>query len=173
MLTLYLLRHAKSSWAQPLSRDIDRPLNDRGMRDAPRMGRFIASLGRKPDIILCSPAQRTRETMNLLLPELGAEGISIALPASLYEGDSQGYLDLVREHAGDAGCLLLIAHNPAIEDLADLLIGSGDRQARAAMRQKYPTAALAVLTFDVATWSEIKAAGGTLESFTTPAMLAA
>lgn len=171
MLTLFLLRHAKSSWAQPAMRDIDRPLNERGLRDAPRMGRFLAARTQRPELILCSPAQRTRETLNLVLPELSADGIAIAMPSLIYEGDAGDYLQLIRTHGGLARAILLVAHNPSIHDLAVRLTGEAEADTRDAMARKFPTCALAELSFSVDGWKAVEPGAGRLESFTTPAML--
>lgn len=171
MLTLYVLRHAKSSWTEPLSRDIDRKLNERGLRDAPLMGEYISDLGKNPELILCSPAQRTRETLNLVLPQLGAEGTSIEMPKQLYPGGAEIYLQSLQHRGQETSCILLIGHNPSVADLVVELCGNSNSAQLDAISRKYPTCALSVINFEATDWANIDHGAGTLERFVTPAML--
>jgi phosphohistidine phosphatase len=170
MKILYLLRHAKSSWAEEGAEDFDRPLSGRGRRAAPAMADYMAAHHYRPDLILCSPAARTRETLALMQPRLGA-----APPAQfdrhLYLATADELLQRLQAVRPDVGSLLLIGHNPGLERLAAKLAGRGERELLGELRRKYPTAALAVLAFDVARWKEVNESGGELRDFMTPAKL--
>ena len=124
MLTLSLLRHAKSSWKDPTIADHDRPLNTRGTTEAPVMGKAMAEHGLDPDLVLCSTARRTRDTLQLVLPELKTEP-KIVYEDGLYHGTAQEMLDLLREVAAPASQVLLVGHNPELQSFALDLIGSG------------------------------------------------
>ena len=167
MLRLMLVRHAKSSWDEPELADYDRPLNARGREAAPRMGEFLAERWLIPTRILCSAAQRARETLASMLPAFGGD-IDIRVAARLYDADAPGYLEAIREFGGTDLTLMLIGHNPATEDLAQVLAPIGDAAGLEAMKGKYPTAGVAVIGFETAAWRDIGPGGGTLLSFHTP-----
>lgn len=176
MLTLFLLRHAKSSWTDQNLPDFDRPLAPRGHKAAPRIGAFMADRGFAPDRILCSSAQRTRETLALVLPHLGGD-CDITLTRSVYESnDEHDLLALIAtQSAHQSGPtpaphrLMLIGHNPTMQDLALALAGNGAPDDRAALAEKFPTAALAVLTFDGTDgWAGLAPGSGLLTHFIRP-----
>ncbi|HWK34458.1 MAG TPA: histidine phosphatase family protein [Hyphomicrobium sp.] len=174
MLTLLLLRHAKSSWDNPALADFDRPLAKRGQKAAPRMGAEIETLGLHPDLILCSSAQRTRETLDLVLgswsgappPVVYDEAIYMASPAELI-----AELRTLAATSPQPGRVMMVGHNPGFEELAELLTGGGDPSARELMARKFPTCALAVITFEGDDWAAIGPGKGTLTRFITPAHL--
>ncbi|MEJ8574415.1 histidine phosphatase family protein [Microbaculum marinum] len=167
MLRLMLLRHAKSSWDVPGKADFDRPLNERGRAAAPRMASYMAENGLLPERIVCSAALRAVETLALVLPPISAD-MEIILSRRLYEADGEGYLTAVREAGGTAASLLLVGHNPAMEDVAGLLAPVGDAVALAEMHEKFPTAGLAVIDFDGPRWSDVGPGAGRLIAFHTP-----
>jgi phosphohistidine phosphatase len=169
MSRLLLLRHAKSSWADPGMADRDRPLAPRGRRAAKRMASIIADpeLELLPDRVICSPARRTRETLAPLLDHLAAsDGVGIA--DELYEPPSGHYLDAIAARGGLAGRLLLIGHNPAIQATAIGLIGSYDDGIAQQIAAKFPTGALVVIDFDLSDWSLIRPKSGRLVAFVQP-----
>lgn len=171
MLKLMLLRHAKSSWADSTLADHDRPLNNRGRRGAEAMGLYMASKGLVPARILCSTAQRTRETLELLSRGLTYEAQPEFLQ-DLYDfGDGDELIDIIRRQGGATSPLLVIGHNPAIEGAALSLAAPDESQERARMARKYPTSGLTVLTFDAESWDRIEPGTGQLVSFTVPADL--
>jgi phosphohistidine phosphatase len=170
MKILYLLRHAKSSWAEEGAEDFDRPLSGRGRRAAPAMADYMATKHYRPDLILCSPAARTRETLALMQPHLGSAPAT-QFDQHLYLATADELLRRLQAVRQEVESLLLIGHNPGLERLAVKLAGRGDRELLGELRRKYPTAALAVLAFDVARWKEIGEAGGELRDFMTPAKL--
>jgi phosphohistidine phosphatase len=167
MPRLLLLRHAKSSWAEPGMADRDRPLAPRGRRAAERMASRIAEPDLLPDRILCSPARRTRETLAALLPRL-AGGIDIAIADDLYDSEEAEYREIICAHRGAADRLLVIGHNPDIQATAVALVGSADKRIAAELAAKFPTAALAVIDFDAETWAGLRAGSGRLVAFIRP-----
>lgn len=163
---LLLLRHAKSSWDQLDVADHDRPLAPRGRRAATSLGEHLRGLGEPPDLVLCSSAARTVETLERIRPALPA-GTAMEVDDGLYGADSDELLARVRHVPETVACVLFIGHNPGIGDLAVMLAGHGDRAARAAMAAKFPTAALASLAIDQR-WSAVEAGAATLDEFWTP-----
>jgi phosphohistidine phosphatase len=164
MRRLMLLRHAKAGPAS--SPDIDRPLAARGREAAPRMGSYMKQEQLLPDLVLVSSSRRTRETWDLVRPHLG--DVEARFEPRIYEAPAERLLAVLREVPDDARGVLMIGHNPGSQDLARLLIGHGDRYAFARMSQKFPTAGLAVLDFDVESWADVDARGGRLDRFVTP-----
>lgn len=172
MLRLMLLRHAKSDWGNPTLDDFDRPLNARGRQAADLMADYITETCPPPDLILCSTALRTRQTLNALLTRIAVD-IDIQLRGELYEDSEMDYISLLQNLDTPAETVLLIGHNPATEDTASSLYGQGDKEAFADLGEKYPTAALAVFTFAARRWPEIGEGLGTLERFVKPRALEA
>lgn len=145
MKTLLLMRHAKSSRDDPSLTDHERPLNERGRRDAPRMGARILEAGQVPDIILCSTALRARQTAVAVAAGCGYGG-SIDYLDALYATDSSTYIKTLRQLPGQFNCVLMIGHNPEIESVvADL-----SEQAI-----EMPTAAIAHLVLGIEQWPEL------------------
>jgi len=163
---LLLARHAKSSWDQAEVGDHDRRLAPRGRRAATVLGEHLRGLAESPDLVLCSSALRTIQTLERIRPALPA-GTSIEVEEGLYGADADELLARVRHVPATVACVLLIGHNPGIAELAVMLAGHGDRAARAAMAAKFPTAALARLTIDQR-WSAVEAGTATLKEFWTP-----
>ncbi|WP_269581107.1 SixA phosphatase family protein [Roseibium sp. Sym1] len=166
-MRLLLLRHAKSDWGDAGLADVDRPLNSRGKTAAVKMARYLNDQGLLPSQILCSTSLRTRETLARVLVCLPQEA-QIHLLSDLYSQSEDDYLGLIRKHGGRAQNLMVIAHNPATEDTALTLAGTGDPAAMADLGEKYPTAALAVIDFDIADWAELQPGTGHLERFVKP-----
>ncbi|PVB59275.1 histidine phosphatase family protein [Labrenzia sp. 011] len=166
-MRLLLLRHAKSEWGDEDLADIDRPLNSRGKAAAATMARYMKDNGLLPNQILCSTAQRTRETLARLLPFLPQEA-QIHLISDIYRESEDDYCSLIRKYGGRAQNLMVIGHNPATENSALTLSGTADPQALADLEEKYPTGALAVIDFDIADWAELHPKTGHLERFTRP-----
>jgi phosphohistidine phosphatase len=164
---LYLLRHAKAGWAAPGMRDFDRPLDAAGRSDAAAIGAAMRDRDYVPDMTLCSNARRARETLENVAGKTDTG--RIVFMDELYGADAAGYLDLIREK-GQAGSLLVIGHNPMMEDLAMAVSGDGDRTSRATLDHGFPTAALAVIRFD-GTLANAARGSGYLEAFLTPADL--
>jgi len=166
MKTLLLLRHAKSSWADPAIGDFDRPLAPRGRRAMKLIGGYLEDRKLLPDLVLCSTAKRTHETCDLLAPQLG--GASVRFDKALYLSTPAVLLRLVQAAPLAAGRVMVIAHNPGLQQFAERLAGSGDEVKLERMHSKFPTAGLAVLTLPIDDWRDVTAAGARLEDFVAP-----
>ena len=172
MRQLILLRHAKSAWSDPGARDHDRPLNRRGQEAAPRIGAYLNKHRFIPERVLCSTATRARQTWELVSAEMRA-----APPAApverLYNASARTILDVVRHADPNCKSLLVLGHNPGLQEAATLLIASGDLDDRERLREKLPTGGLLVIDFAIEDWSKLHAHSGRLERFVVPRMLAA
>lgn len=146
MKTLFLVRHAKSSWDDPALADKDRPLNERGKRDAPKVGERLAKAGAKPDLILSSPAKRALTTAEIIARKLGYKRKNIVVDDRLYAVESEILLDVIHQLDDGAECVMLFGHNPELTKLAHRLSGKICHM---------PTCAVAELTFDVKLWKRI------------------
>jgi phosphohistidine phosphatase len=164
MSRLFLLRHAKAAWPQPGSRDFDRPIDETGGSDAAFMGQVMASSGFAPDSVVCSSALRARQTWEGLAPHLGTPAITFT--DELYSTDPAGYVEVIRKTPDD-GALLVIGHNPMMEELAIALAQDGDAEALAIASSGFPTCGLAVLRF-AGPFATIDHDRGFLEAFLKP-----
>jgi phosphohistidine phosphatase len=167
MRRLLLLRHAKSSWDTPGLADLERPLAPRGRQTAPLMAQLMAKRRWVPDLVLCSQAERVRETWQLMAPLLGAQIPSKTL-RTIYPGAPSRLLMTLRRAPDEARTLLLIGHNPGLGSFATSLCGAGSRKAIERLSTKFPTAGLAVIDFDAEHWSEVAGGAGRLEAFVRP-----
>jgi len=166
MKRVILMRHAKSSWAEPGLDDHVRPLNDRGRRDAPRIGQWLDREGHLPDAALVSTAARTQATW-AGLGSAFAE-VPVILRDDIYEAPPGSLLAALRAAPPEAACVLMLGHNPGIGALARILLA--EPPATPAFL-KFPTSAAAVIALPVAQWSEVDPGSGRLNDFVTPAML--
>jgi len=162
---LWLLRHAKSSWDDPEMEDVDRPLAARGARAADRMRDYLDAEAIRPELVLCSSALRTRETLGRILPGLGPE-LTVRIEPSVYTFDADHLLELLRELPADVGSVMLIGHNPAMQELASDLASDGERLDE--LRAGFPTAALAELDVRVGSWDKLMPGSARLERFVVP-----
>jgi phosphohistidine phosphatase len=173
MLRLILMRHAKSSWIDKKLDDFDRPLSKRGREAAPMMGRELAKRGLIAERILCSPAKRTRETLKLLADGMGAKP-AVSFEDRLYSfGDGSPYLEIIAAQQS-ASPLMVIGHNPSIQNLALRLIRPDSSELVERIGRKFPTAAVAVIDLPIDSWRQLKSlkeVAGTVETFLTPKML--
>ena len=164
MKLLGLLRHAKSDWDDVGVRDFDRGLNDRGRRGAALIGRHIADAGIEWDAVIASPAERVRRTID-------ASGLSLAprFDQRAYLAGPGTLTDLLREAEGDPHAVLLIAHNPGLQELVFRLVDpSQENEAFARASEKFPTGAFALLELAIDRWSDLAAGSGRLVRFTRP-----
>jgi phosphohistidine phosphatase len=164
MKRLYLLRHAKSSWDDPTLADHDRPLAPRGRRAAEAMAQHLRQEGISPELVLCSPSARTRQTLTGVAPGLG-EDADVRIESELYAASAATLLEVLHEVPDEVSSVMLIAHNPGIQDLAVSLAGGGPAVER--MRSKFPTAALATLELH-GSWRELAPEGAELVTFVKP-----
>jgi phosphohistidine phosphatase len=172
MLTLSLLRHAKSSWADSELDDHDRPLAKRGVKAMPEIAKYLRREQLRPSLVLCSSAVRTRATVALLLAGLGPPAPELVSDDSLYLAQPSTLLAVLRETSPSHPHVMLVGHNPGLHALALELVGDGDRKLVGALAMEFPTAALAVLTFPLTQWTDVRAATGRLDHFATPRSLA-
>jgi phosphohistidine phosphatase len=172
MRRILLLRHAKSDWSGPGASDHERPLNRRGQEAAPRIGVYLHRHGLIPDRVLCSTATRARETWALVAAQIpDAPAASYVEP--LYNAAARAILDVLRHADADAKSVLVVGHNPGLQEVAALLIASGDLDDRERLREKFPTCGLAVIDFAIEHWSRLHPRSGRLERFVVPRTLAA
>ncbi|MEO9600087.1 histidine phosphatase family protein [Parasphingorhabdus sp.] len=168
MKKLTLLRHAKSSWDDPVDRDFDRPLNEKGKRAAAVMGRFIQRQGLTFDQILASPAVRVIETLENVESTCGL-AMEPTWDRKIYLASSVTLIDVLRGASGDADHILMVGHNPGLEDIIfDLVPDDGRSPDRDKVETKYPTAALAELTLAIDSWADTEDKCATLDRFTRP-----
>jgi phosphohistidine phosphatase len=170
MLTLCLLRHGKSSWDDASIQDFDRPLAPRGEEAAPRMGAYMAAQGIEPELILCSPAARARQTLALVLPKLAGQP-SVEFEDGLYLASSSALLARIRKVRANTHRLMIVGHDPGMHGLAVELSGRGSTEDLNRLANKFPTAGLAVITFRLTQWSQVKPKAGRLDLFMAPRRL--
>jgi phosphohistidine phosphatase len=151
MKRLYLLRHAKSSWKDTSLSDRDRPLAARGRRAAKAIARHLREQGIEPELVLCSTARRARETLDRIEPALGTPIIRIE--DDLYAASADALLERLRSVPDTVGSVMLIGHNPGLQELGLTLARRSDTVPE--LEAKYPTAALATLTVAAESWREL------------------
>jgi phosphohistidine phosphatase len=169
MKRLYLLRHAKAIPAEPDLDDYSRALTVRGVHDAEGMARYLRKNDFRPDIMLVSAATRTRQTAELVQRELETD---IRLLETLYLAPPGRILTSVQAAPEKLSGVMVVGHNPGLEELAGLLarepVRRKERARRDVLEEKFPTAALAVLDFDIARWRDIRPGEGALVDFVRP-----
>jgi phosphohistidine phosphatase len=166
MRRLILLRHAKSDWPDGVA-DQERPLALRGRTAAPRMGVYMAQQGLTADRVLVSPARRTRETWDLVCGQMPPVP-TVSSEPRLYDASGARLLAVVREQPRQIHTLMLIGHNPGMEDLAATLIASGPAGDLEKLGEKFPTGALAVIDLPVDDWAATTPGNGRLDRFILP-----
>lgn len=150
--TVYLLRHAKSSWDDPELADIERPLAPRGRKAAKKIARYLLDHDVRPELVLCSPAARARETLAAI-----GEG---EIRPELYGASAAELLGVIQGLPDDASSVLLIGHNPGVEDLAGAFAPLA--------RETFPTGGLATFAFVCDRWAEVAPSGAELVDYVVP-----
>jgi phosphohistidine phosphatase len=168
--TLYLLRHAKSDWADAGLPDHDRPLARRGEQAAKRIATYIEHTGIRPELVLCSSARRARDTLEAMTTVLGQE-TAVRVEDELYGAGAPELLGRLWRVGADTQSVMMVGHNPGLHDLAAELAGDGDGEALAQLQVKFPTGALATLTFAGPDWRELAPAGAHLAGMVVPRQL--
>jgi phosphohistidine phosphatase len=153
MKTVILVRHAKSSWKDPGLKDFDRPLNKRGKRDAPFMGKKLKERKIMPGLILSSPAKRARKTATEIAKAIGYPKNKIQYNEDIYHSSAQYLLQLVRKQDDTHETIMLFGHNPDFNDFADLLLGDNPVM-------NIPTTGVHCIKFDVDSWKKVKEGKG-------------
>lgn len=159
--TVLLMRHAKSNWDDASLRDFDRPLAERGRRDAPRIARAVVALDSAPDFIVSSPAARARETIEAVIREGGLTA-PLEFNDAIYDATSAALMQIVRRLPDERQRVLMVGHNPGFEDLLTRLTGE---------RGRMPTAAIACIEFQVDHWDDVEDGEGKLVWLLTPKQL--
>ncbi len=169
MKTLTLFRHAKSDWKDsPVLPDFDRPLAKRGEKAAPEMGEAIRAMGIRPDLILCSPSLRTRQTLDLAKVRAWDNLPEVRYDERLYHTPAPVLMEVLRALPSTVDHAMIVGHNPGLQALAIDLMRTGPKHAVRALEAKFPTAGLASLRLDIRGWPELRAGVGELLFFTTP-----
>lgn len=158
--TLYLMRHAKAGWMDMHLGDFNRPLNQRGLLDAPEMGQRLQKRGVNPQIVLCSPAQRTRQTAELLIKEFDGTMDGVQFDDRIYEADPDTLLDLIQSLPDTCSSAMLIGHNPSIGFLANQLSDVHIDQ--------MPTCAIATIELEAHDWKDATCVTSRLIDFDSP-----
>jgi phosphohistidine phosphatase len=169
--TLLLLRHGKSSWSDPTLSDHDRPLAPRGERAAGLIAAHLRSEGIRPALVLCSSARRTRDTLAAVQPSLD-ETTEVRVEDGLYGAGATAIVALLRTVDAAVPSVMVIGHNPGLEDLALALAGDGAETAVRQLRTKFPTGALATLELRSSAWPELAFGDAFLLSVVLPRDLA-
>jgi phosphohistidine phosphatase len=166
---LLLLRHAKAEGQS--ADDHKRVLVDRGRKDSARMGRFLREEVYIPDLVLSSDSKRTRETLDLLLPELGGK-VAIQYQHELYLAEPELVLSAIRRVPDKVGVLMVVGHNPGLEQcalaLASVPLEKKSRKRYDTMDEKFPTCAVAVIDFETGNWRDVTPGRGDLDAFVRP-----
>jgi len=159
-MKLLIVRHAKSSWKDPDLSDVERPLNSRGNRDAPRMGERLKKRGAVPDCVISSPARRARKTAGHIAKAIGFPKKQIVLDEGIYMAGADTLFEMIQNFANKCKTVMIVGHNPGFTDLVNSL--SDFRL------DNMPTCAVAAFHFDVEEWAQVRAGSGTLEFFDYP-----
>lgn len=165
MRRVYLLRHAKSSWKDRSLADRDRPLAGRGKRAAQAVAGHIEAEGIRPDLVLCSPARRSRETLERVEAAFG-DRVEARFEEALYGASEAELRARLRALPPEVDSVMIVGHNPGLEDLALALASEGAERAR--MEEKYPTAALATIDLSADDWGAIEQGSGELIAYVRP-----
>jgi phosphohistidine phosphatase len=164
---LVLLRHAKSNWDDPLLADMDRPLAKRGRKAGKLVSAWLKKQHIRPDLVLCSPSVRTRETLALIADAVG-ETTPVVYDKGLYLGEMEELLARLRAVDKAAACVMLIGHNPGMQDLAIALLRPSAKKGRAKLAAKFPTATVACFKLPIASWADLQPAEAVLTKFVRP-----
>ncbi len=165
MTTLYLLRHAKSSWAESDIADHDRPLAPRGRRAAKKVAKHLNQRGLSPEMVLCSSARRGQETLALVAPALRGK-TTIQVEDDIYAAPAEALLQRLRRVPDVIASVMLIGHNPGLQDLALMLAGRGAMLER--LREGFPPAALVTLHIPAGDWHELGSGDAELVDYVLP-----
>ena len=169
MHRLFVLRHAKSSWNNAHLADHDRPLAPRGVRAAEALATHVATIDPPPALVLCSTARRAQDTLEPVRAQL-PDGTAVLIEDELYGAAAPDLLDRLREVSEETPSVMLVGHNPGLEDLVKGLGRDGDPTLMARVHSKFPTGALATVAFP-GPWKSLGWGAATLEAFVVPADL--
>jgi phosphohistidine phosphatase len=148
MKKLYIIRHAKSSWDSSAKSDFDRPLNKRGQRDAPLMGKVLKNRAIKPDLIISSSAKRAKKTAMIISEKIGYKESEILFDGDLYLASASEILEIVQDVSSDIETLFVIAHNPGMTDFINHFCKE--------RITNLPTTGIFSMEFDILDWKALK-----------------
>ena len=171
MLTLSIVRHAKSSWGDASLRDIDRPLNERGKAQALRLGSYLSEKQISPDLIICSSAKRARQTLKQMKKNWHTDS-EVVVENQLYLASPNTIIRLLGEYGARHTHIMIIGHNPGLHMLAHKLSVRGNDEDLAILAEKYPTGTLCTIKSRAEKWKKIGKASGKLIYLATPKQLA-
>jgi phosphohistidine phosphatase len=160
MKTLYIIRHAKSSWDDPTLSDFDRPLNNRGKKDAPTMGKRLAQRQVVPGLLLSSPAERALTTCKIIAEEIHYPAGKIKTVKNLYHADDAEILRIIQALDNKYSCVWIFGHNPGLTDFVNLIADADI--------DNIPTCGVAICAFDIQSWDEVSKKKGVVTSFDYP-----
>lgn len=160
MKTLYVIRHAKSSWDDPTLSDFDRPLNKRGKKDAPEMGKRLKQRQVVPDLLLSSPAERALTTCHTLAEEIGYAKSKIKTDKNLYHAEDAEILRIIQGLDNKYACVWIFGHNPGLTDFVNLLAEADI--------DNIPTCGVVACSLDIQSWDEANRKKGTVTFFDYP-----
>lgn len=168
---IYLFRHAKSSWDDPTLEDIERPLAPRGQRAAEVMRDYMQLADVEPDLVLCSSTERTRQTLETVLPAMG-EDVKVRYDRGIYHGGLVALTNRLRRVPDEVRSVMMVGHNPTLQALAVSLANGGDAKALARLEAKFPAGALATLVPKQDRWKDLEPGACELHSLVLPRELA-
>jgi phosphohistidine phosphatase len=169
---LLLFRHAKATRSGHGIEDRSRALVDRGRKDSATIGAYLAADALVPDRVIVSPAVRTQETWKFAAPEFRTV-VDAHMAEQLYDATPAAIMAVIKQTPPSVHSLLIIAHNPGLHELAQMLVVSGNANARAQLKEKLPTAGLIIIEFAFDDWRELRRESGRLERYITPKLLTA
>jgi phosphohistidine phosphatase len=161
MKTLFLIRHAKSSWDDPFQDDFDRPLNKRGKNDAPRMGRRLKEKDIHPDLLISSPAERALSTCMIIAEKIGYSALNILTDQKLYHASEDKLLSIVHRFNDANDEVMIFAHNPGLTDFAN-------RLSLEPVTDNIPTCGIVALKFSVDSWKAVMWKKGEVDFYDYP-----
>ena len=171
MKRLIILRHAKTEAAGGLKNDFDRVLIERGRRDAAAMAQYFRARGHNCDLVLCSTAQRTRETLAIFGP-IACSGVATVYREDLYLAEAPDILAIVRSVDDAHDGVMVVGHNPGLEELALMMsmapLSIEEEARHRRMREKFATTSLVVMRFDAGGWKDLRPGSGLVEDFMRP-----
>jgi phosphohistidine phosphatase len=168
MKTVTIFRHAKSGDREnPNMADADRPLADKGLKAAPKMGAAMRDRKLRPNLILCSPSVRTRQTLALASPEAWDNPPRVRYDLAIYDASAQTLFQMLKHLPEDVAHVMIVGHNPGLQELAAALAPAGSRE-RQSFKEKLPTGAVASFDFDLDRWSNLQPGTGELKLSISP-----
>ena len=167
MKTIFLLRHAKSSWQNHNLDDFDRPLSDRGIKACKKIGKYLKKKNISPDIVYCSTAVRAKQTWELV-NRIVEKKENVLFKKNLYMSDLSNFIEIIKKTKKKFKSLMIVSHNPGIEYLALELSKDKNNEVYKKIYNKYPTGALVIIKYNIDKWNKVDLKKGSLYKFIKP-----